>query len=111
MRAVLRFDISGSCSEPVVKVMGEFDIGGEEAFATAVEGVLPDAQAVTIDMTETTFVDSTGVRALLAAHNRTTDAGVKLWLVQGAAVKRVFELLGITDTFNYVEPEEGSPPQ
>jgi anti-sigma B factor antagonist len=110
MRAVLRFDISGSCAEPVVNVIGELDIGGEEAFATAVEGVLPDAQAVTIDMTETTFVDSTGVRALLAAQNRTTDAGVKLWLVQGDAVKRVLEVLGITDTFNSVGPE-ASPPR
>jgi anti-anti-sigma factor len=97
VRAVLRFDLSGSCADPVVRVIGELDVAGEVAFATAVEGVLPEAQTVTIDMSETTFMDSSGVRALFAAHNRMTDVGVKMWLIPGDAVKLAFELFGITE--------------
>jgi anti-anti-sigma factor len=104
----LRFDLEGSREHPVVRVVGEFDLAGEEAFAVAVAEALSGTQTLTIDMRETSFVDSSGVRALFAAQRQANDAGVKMLLVESDAVDRVLKLLGILNTFNRVDGD-GSP--
>jgi anti-anti-sigma factor len=108
MTAVLRFDVEGSTEHPVVRVRGEFDLAGEEAFSTAIDIALSGTQTITIDMRETTFMDSSAVRALFAAQKRANDAGVKMLLVESEAVDRVFTLLGILNTFNRIDGD-GSP--
>jgi anti-anti-sigma factor len=108
MKPVLRFDLGGTREDPVLKVLGEFDLAGEEAFGVAVDQALSGTQTFTIDMRETTFLDSSGVRALFAAQRQANDAGVKMLLVDSEAVDRVLEVLGILNTFNRVDGD-GSP--
>jgi anti-anti-sigma factor len=52
-----------------------------------------DAKLLVLDMTATTFIDSTGVRALLHADRRSARSGSRLVVVAGdGAVRRVLEL-------------------
>ena len=53
---------------------------------------------VVVDLSAVTFIDSSGIAALLAAHRRQQTSGHSLW-VQGAhgPVSRVLEITG-TDT-------------
>jgi anti-anti-sigma factor len=95
--------VAGSATDPVLKVSGEFDRSAEGSFMTAVEGVLERAHTLTIDMRGATFVDSSAVRGLLATQKQAMDAGVRMLLVDGEALKRVLGRLGILNTFNRVD--------
>jgi stage II sporulation protein AA (anti-sigma F factor antagonist) len=55
-----------------------------------------DATSIVIDLSELTFMDSTGVRLLVTAHARSRADSDRLTLVRGrAAVQRVLELTGV----------------
>jgi anti-sigma B factor antagonist len=57
-------------------------------------------RAVIADLTDTTFCDSSAVRALLQAHKLATSQGAELRLVVNSpAVLRTFELTGLASTF------------
>jgi anti-sigma B factor antagonist len=84
---------------------GELDIGG----APAAEEVLHEAEGdavteLTIDLRGLTFMDSTGLRLVVAADRRARESGRTLRVVRGpAAVQRVFELTGLADKLPLVD--------
>ncbi len=62
---------------------------------------------LTIDLRPLTFVDSTGVRALLVTLGRTRAAGVTLRIVRaGPRVQRVFELLCLDTVLPFIDPDD-----
>jgi anti-sigma B factor antagonist len=55
----------------------------------------PGVGIVIADMTATCFCDSTGIRALLLAHQRAARSGAELRLLRpGDAVRRVLKVMG-----------------
>ena len=63
-------------------------------------------QAVVLDLRELTFMDSTGVRTIVAAHQIAKDEEVDLRLVRpasGSAVSRVIEISGIDSALGLVD--------
>jgi anti-anti-sigma factor len=79
-------------SVATVVVSGELDLATAPHLSAAV-AEHGDARLLVLDMTPTTFMDSTGVRALLQADRRAVDAGSRLVVVAGdGAVRRVLEL-------------------
>jgi len=73
-------------------VSGELDLATVPRLSAAV-AEHGDAKVLVLDMTATTFIDSTGVRALLQAHRRSARSGSRLVVVAGdGAVRRVLEL-------------------
>jgi anti-sigma B factor antagonist len=93
----------------VLTLSGELDI----ASAPALERALDDVGAsllhrLVIDLTQVTFMDSTGLRALLLARQRTADGGQELLLCPGPRqVQRVFELSGTLERFSFRDPPAG----
>ncbi len=79
-----------------VSAAGELDLAAAEPFATAVRDALA-AGAVVIDLSQVTFMDSAGVRALNTAlresaqHGRELRVGAQLQ----PAVVQVLELTGM----------------
>lgn len=92
---IVRVDLDG---EPGLRVTGELDLAGcdrllEEAAAAARPG-LP----LHIDLRGVTFLDSSGVRALLAAERRARGRGaaeVRLLAREGGRIARVLGMLGV----------------
>jgi anti-anti-sigma factor len=79
-------------SVATVVVSGELDLATAPRLSAAV-AEHGDAKVLVLDMTATTFIDSTGVRALLQAHGRSAGSGSRLVVVAGdGAVRRVLEL-------------------
>ncbi|HZO37233.1 MAG TPA: STAS domain-containing protein [Solirubrobacteraceae bacterium] len=65
-----------------------------------------DGDGVVLDLRELTFMDSTGVRAIVAAHQVAQDEGVDLRLVRpraGSVVLRVIEISGIDGALGLVD--------
>ena len=79
-------------SVATVVVSGELDLATAPRLSDAV-AEHGDAKLLVLDMTATTFIDSTGVRALLHADRRGLGSGSRLVVVAGdGAVRRVLEL-------------------
>jgi anti-anti-sigma factor len=77
-----------------LRLSGEFDMSSVETFRMAVEtSVDPDRELV-FDLTDLTFIDSSGIRAILTVSQEIRANGVVLRHPQ-PNVRRVIELIGI----------------
>ncbi len=86
---------------------------GELDLATAPEledkilaAVREGGRSVILDLRELTFMDSTGVRTIVAAHKAAEEAGTELRVVRpdaGNPVSRVIEISGIDDALGLVD--------
>ncbi len=66
------------------------------------------AELVILDLRQIEFMDSTGLRVLLGAHQRAQETGRRFALVRGAdQIERVLTLTGVRDLLTVVDaPEE-----
>jgi anti-anti-sigma factor len=66
------------------------------------------AELVILDLRQIEFMDSTGLRVLLGAHQRAQESSRRFALVRGAdQVERVLTLTGVRDLLTIVDaPEE-----
>lgn len=84
---------------------GEVDVLTAPKLAISLLKILHTAQGdVTLDLSETVFIDSAGLHVLLNAQRRLTRRGRTLRVICGSGpVRRVIELARLVDTLN-VEP-------
>ena len=74
---------------------GEIDAHTAPSLATAIDAAGPD---VALDLSGVEFVDSSGLRVLIDAHQRLTAAGGGLRLVAlSEPVRRLLEISGVSD--------------
>jgi anti-anti-sigma factor len=84
-------------------LIGELDMTGTDALERTVrDGCGEDTRRVVFDLRELAFIDSTGLRALVAAHDLCRERGCEVALIPGGrAVQRVFDLTGLTDVLPF----------
>jgi anti-anti-sigma factor len=83
-------------------VAGEVDAHNCDQLATTLDAESggADLSRLVIDATELSFIDSSGISALLALRERITDDGGEFELRDPTpAVRRVIEITGLLDTF------------
>jgi anti-sigma B factor antagonist len=103
------FDLETSREQEHVRLslFGELDI----AAAPRVDGALDEVEGerpsrIVLDLRGLTFLDSTGLRALIGADARAREEGRRLTLIQGPdAVQRVFSITGLDDRLEIVDDE------
>jgi anti-sigma B factor antagonist len=88
-----------------VVLVGELDIAttpAAEAELRAQEN--QGAQVIILDLRGLTFMDSTGLRLLVAADSRAREAGHRLAIVRGPdAVHRVLEITGLDAKLDLID--------
>lgn len=77
-----------------LRLSGEFDLSSVEAFRLAVETSANPEREIVLDLTDLTFLDSSGIRAILVMAQEIGTNGVLLRNPQ-PNVRRVIELIGI----------------
>jgi len=86
----------------VVSLAGEHDLYTapkvQEEFRSV---IVAGARVIVVDLTETTFLDSTMLHVLLSARSELHDGGRLLLVTNDATVKRVFEIAGIDRFFDF----------
>ena len=96
---------------PVVVVLpGEIDVtNSDEVLEQLVGALSPGVDTVIADLTSTSFCDSSGVHALVHAHERASAREIELRLAvaPGGSVRRVLQLVGA----DHVVPVFGSVPE
>lgn len=88
----------------VVAVDGEIDIATAGELDTAIEQGFREAEGhLAIDLTKVTFMDSTGLRSMIAALHAAGDTTRLVVVMDGGPVRRLFEIAGVADSFEIVE--------
>ena len=105
----------GGVNAAWVRVTGELDIATTPQLERTLRGPEAQAQLVVLDLTELTFIDSSGVHAIVDASVRARDAGRRLIFLRGSsAVDRMLELaevageVQIGDRLTMAAPSVGS---
>ena len=82
-----------------LSVSGEVDMAVTPDLEAAVSRACSVSRIVEIDLHEVSFIDSTGLRAVLDAKTLCADRGVEFLLVppRHEAPRRTFELAGVLD--------------
>jgi anti-anti-sigma factor len=91
-----------------VWLSGEFDMVGCEDFETAVRALNGGGlREITIDLGEVTFIDSSGIRALLETKRLAEEEGLVLLIrvPENGQVRQVLELTGVDRVFNGAGPD------
>lgn len=88
----------------VIRVVGDLEGPEVLALANAHEATEPPPRCRVVDLTEMTFIDSAGVRALLELASATTAAGGEIVLVIGhdAYARHLLEVRGVIGRFRVV---------
>jgi anti-anti-sigma factor len=90
----------------IIRVRGELDLAECETFeAEITNAVNSDASAILLDLGELTFIDSTGIRALLIAVGRSEANGRRLRVARetSPAVQRTFNLTGVGERLSFTD--------
>ncbi|MDT5038916.1 MAG: anti-sigma factor antagonist [Micromonosporaceae bacterium] len=86
----------------IIDVRGELDVTTVEAFrALLVDTICRQQPArVVVDMLRVTFMDSTGIGALVVGYNAAREIGADFLVVNPSTfVRRQLQITGLTDVF------------
>lgn len=85
---------------PVVAARGEVDVEAAPSLREALSELLQSGRPVVVDLTDVSFLDSTGLGALVAARTAATERGVSLPLVcSQPRILKLFTITGLDDLF------------
>ena len=88
----------------VVAVSGEIDLFTAPEFKQRVSAAIDDGvQSVIVDLTETSFVDSSSLGVLIGAHRRLSSRSGSLTVVcSNDAILKTFRITGLDGVFRIV---------
>ena len=85
---------------------GELDLATAPELEQLVTERIDGSQEVVIDLRGLDFMDSSGIRVLVAAHARAGRAGARLFIVRpdpGSAVAKILEVAGLDRELNLLD--------
>lgn len=92
-------------------VAGEIDLATVDDLQAAIDSVLADTGDLVVDLRGSSFMDSTGLKALVTSHRRFDEAGRSFAIaVDGGPVSRLIDLSGVNQTIRTVEKVEDLGP-
>jgi anti-sigma B factor antagonist len=93
----LKIDLRPEADRLIVRIEGELDMANAPLLQDAVDRGELDAQGMLVlDLQAVEFMDSTGLRVLLALRERTLERGAELAVTPGSQqVQRLLSLTGV----------------
>lgn len=99
MAAFIREEMTGG---EILHVLGEVDLANAAEFETALIELTTGDGDVVVDLTACSYMDSSGLRVLAAAHKIVEDR-LRVVIPKGGSVHRIFEITGLAEQFNACE--------
>jgi anti-sigma B factor antagonist len=90
----------------VVVIRGELDLATAPDLEAAIKSRLDDGQDVVVDLRELEFMDSTGLRVLVAAHGRVEGTEQRFLIVRplpGASIERILAVAGVERVLDLID--------
>jgi anti-sigma B factor antagonist len=89
------YEVRRAGTQAVITLPSEIDVTNADPVRQALmSAVSPDTPTLIIDMSGTTFCDSAGLYAIVAAYRHATAAGTQLRLV-ATSILRIFQVIGV----------------
>lgn len=103
-----RLDVGDVPGATVIVIAGDLDIATAPQLVAAVEGLADRADPLVLDLAAVTFVDSSGIRALLDTEKAASVGGRRLALLRpAAALTRLLDLVDLRSRFVEVDELDG----
>jgi anti-sigma B factor antagonist len=99
-------DVARQGDRTLLSLSGELDLATVGELEEAINGRLEAGEEVVVDLRPLEFMDSSGVRALVAGHQAAQQSGGSLVIVrasQGSEVDRVIDVSGIATALGMVD--------
>ena len=90
-----------------VAVQGEIDFSNADEVGQGIRAAVADwsPQVVHVDLRDASFIDSTGLGALIEGYRAASDRGVQFVVVNPSETfRRVLAVTGLSDFFGLIEP-------
>ncbi len=85
----------------VVSATGEIDLATSPALRSRLQDAIGRRRVVIVDLSEVTFIDSTGLGVLIGGLRRVNEAeGEMRIVVADPRVLKIFEITGLTELFS-----------
>ena len=94
------------------RLIGELDISNAETLAAVLDREVEEQGDISLDLSDLTFIDSSGIRVLLRAMDRLSGRGKIILASPTSSVRHVLSLMGLDDhdSIRVVGPgERGGP--
>lgn len=104
-----RIETRSAPDRVVLCLHGELDLASAPLLAQEIENASSDSAAmIVLDLKELQFIDSTGLRIILAAHERAQERGQELALSRGSEqVQRLLTITGVGEHLRIIaSPDE-----
>lgn len=100
----LGIEVSHDGGMVVIALHGELDLASAPVFSDQLHhATAGDAAAIVVDLSELDFMDSTGLRSILEAHQRCGDSGRRFAVVPGTRqVARLLEVARVEEHLDIV---------
>lgn len=105
----LRIDVRNESDRVVLGLHGELDLLGAPLLQKQIESAEVQATGIVVlDLQDLQFIDSAGLRVILAAHERAHSQGQEFALTRGPEqVQRLFTIAGVNEHLRIiVSPDE-----
>jgi stage II sporulation protein AA (anti-sigma F factor antagonist) len=105
----LRIDVRTEHDRVVVALHGELDLVGAPLLESEVESAaVESAPMVVLDLEDLQFIDSSGLRVILSAHERARERGQAFALTRGSQqVQRLLSIAGVSGHLKIIaSPDE-----
>ncbi len=103
---VLTFEIERDGDTAVVKCHGRLVAGTTEEFNQEVKQLLPKTKVVVVDLADLTYVDSSGLGALVRLHASARKLGCEFKLLHlGKQLRNILKLTNLLSVFGQVEDQ------
>ena len=107
----LEVDVVRELPDAVVVARGEIDLASVPALQEVLEGLGDGTSVVVVDLSEVSFLDSSGLRVLAQCQRRLSRATGPIPLrlvVAGRAVERVFDVTGLRSFFEVYDTRDAA---
>lgn len=100
----LEIEVAKEGDTAVIRLHGELDLASAPAFTAQFEEIgAQETTVVVIDLTELEFMDSTGLRSILMAHERCGESGQQFAVIPGEnQVARLLEIARVQEHLNLI---------
>jgi anti-sigma B factor antagonist len=107
----MRHFVAKTATDPeraIVMLAGECDLSVREDLTTLLLDAVNTAAVVAVDLAAVTFMDSSGLHALMTAHQTAQRTGRRLYVIGAAGA--VASLLRLTGLHAVLSPPAADPP-
>ena len=105
----LRIEVRQEADRAILSLDGELDMANASLFQEALDGAeLAGTSTVVLDLQQLRFIDSTGLRIILATRERCRGRGQEFAVTPGSdQVQRLFSVTGVSEHLRTVAtPDE-----